>query len=404
MINDILVESFPDVVNVGLHRRHGGDARRGRGSEARLGAAMIRDFYGPFKKRSTRSWRRSQSYRGTPRRGDRHRLREVRQAHGQEARPLRLLPRLHGLPRLPEHPLHPPGQVPAARLRRATSSRRRRAKGRGREFYGCTNYPDCDFITYNKPTNSYCPKCGWFLVEKFDKKRGSHKACINPACDYLHSQEDEHVSGRLRRTSPTSAPCGRSRPRTVASYREDLRAVRGVVPAAAAAPLETATPRGRPRLRRRPRRATARRRSSVNRALSAVKGSTATSCASAAPANPAKDVEVLPLARPLPDFLFEERDGRLHRPAPDDGLRRRRATGPCSRPSTARAAASPSSRACTRVRCRPRRRPRPRHRQGLQGADRVPVRPRPSTRSGRGCPPDGHGSGRGATAPRRTSS
>jgi DNA topoisomerase-1 len=29
------------------------------------------------------------------------------------------------------------------------------------------------------------------MVEKYDKRNGSHKACINPACDYLHSGDEE---------------------------------------------------------------------------------------------------------------------------------------------------------------------------------------------------------------------
>ena len=66
----------------------------------------------------------------------------------------------------------------------------RKSKGRGREFYGCTNYPTCSFISHFKPIDQYCPQCGWFLVEKFDKKNGSYKSCINPDCDYLHSAED----------------------------------------------------------------------------------------------------------------------------------------------------------------------------------------------------------------------
>ena len=67
----------------------------------------------------------------------------------------------------------------------------RKTKGRGKEFYGCTNYPDCDFLTHFKPLKQDCPKCGWFLVESKDKKNGEHKTCINPDCDYLHSTEDE---------------------------------------------------------------------------------------------------------------------------------------------------------------------------------------------------------------------
>jgi DNA topoisomerase-1 len=67
----------------------------------------------------------------------------------------------------------------------------RKNRGRGKEFYGCTNYPECDFISHYKPINQSCPQCGQFLVEKYDKKNGYHKACINPECDYLHSDEEE---------------------------------------------------------------------------------------------------------------------------------------------------------------------------------------------------------------------
>jgi len=69
----------------------------------------------------------------------------------------------------------------------------RKTKGRGKDFYGCTNYPECDFISHYKPIKQNCPKCGFFMVEKYDKKNGAHKVCINPDCDYLHSV-DAHES------------------------------------------------------------------------------------------------------------------------------------------------------------------------------------------------------------------
>jgi len=62
-------------------------------------------------------------------------------------------------------------------------------KGRRKKFYGCSNYPECNFKTLYKPSNSLCPKCGWFLVEKYDKKTGHRKLCINPDCDHLHSSQ-----------------------------------------------------------------------------------------------------------------------------------------------------------------------------------------------------------------------
>lgn len=71
----------------------------------------------------------------------------------------------------------------------------KRSQGkRGKVFYGCTNYPDCDFISYFPPTNIKCPKCGYFLVEKEDKKRGEYKACPNPECGYLHIRKEDDKS------------------------------------------------------------------------------------------------------------------------------------------------------------------------------------------------------------------
>jgi DNA topoisomerase-1 len=63
-------------------------------------------------------------------------------------------------------------------------------RGKGKKFYGCVNYPECDFLTPFLPLpGQNCPKCGWFLVEKYDKRNGSHKGCINPDCGWLHSGE-----------------------------------------------------------------------------------------------------------------------------------------------------------------------------------------------------------------------
>jgi DNA topoisomerase-1 len=74
----------------------------------------------------------------------------------------------------------------------------RKTRGRGKEFYGCTNYPECDFISHFRPINQNCPKCGRFMVEKYDKKNGAHKACINPDCDYLHSAETEEEAAPVK--------------------------------------------------------------------------------------------------------------------------------------------------------------------------------------------------------------
>ncbi len=55
----------------------------------------------------------------------------------------------------------------------------RRSK-KGRVFYGCSNWPKCDFVTWDKPTDDNCPKCGKSLF----KTAGSVKHCLNDGCDY----------------------------------------------------------------------------------------------------------------------------------------------------------------------------------------------------------------------------
>lgn len=61
-----------------------------------------------------------------------------------------------------------------------------RKSKKGRKFYGCDRYPECDFISWDKPIARKCPKCGNMLVEKKSKKNGTTVQCSN--CDYAESQ------------------------------------------------------------------------------------------------------------------------------------------------------------------------------------------------------------------------
>lgn len=54
---------------------------------------------------------------------------------------------------------------------------------KGKVFYGCENYPNCDFALWDKPTGEICPECGSLLVHRKNRK-GSLTKCSNPECDY----------------------------------------------------------------------------------------------------------------------------------------------------------------------------------------------------------------------------
>jgi DNA topoisomerase-1 len=65
-----------------------------------------------------------------------------------------------------------------------------RKSRRGKVFFGCSNYPDCDFVLWNRPVEETCPTCGApFLVEKITKKHGRRLVCTNEDCDYARSEE-----------------------------------------------------------------------------------------------------------------------------------------------------------------------------------------------------------------------
>lgn len=53
---------------------------------------------------------------------------------------------------------------------------------KGRRYYGCTNYPECDFMTWQLPSNKKCPDCGGVLVHK-----GSKLVCLDEKCGYVET-------------------------------------------------------------------------------------------------------------------------------------------------------------------------------------------------------------------------
>ncbi len=58
---------------------------------------------------------------------------------------------------------------------------------KGRKFYGCENNPECDFISWNKPTGELCPVCGSPLVIKGSKNTA---LCSNTECGYVKTDKE----------------------------------------------------------------------------------------------------------------------------------------------------------------------------------------------------------------------
>ena len=54
---------------------------------------------------------------------------------------------------------------------------------KGRRYYGCINNPECDVMTWQKPSDKLCPKCGNMLLE-----RGNKLVCMDNACGYIEEK------------------------------------------------------------------------------------------------------------------------------------------------------------------------------------------------------------------------
>ena len=55
---------------------------------------------------------------------------------------------------------------------------------KGRKYFGCENNPECDVMTWQKPSNERCPKCGGMMLEK-----GSKLVCADNTCGYIEKKE-----------------------------------------------------------------------------------------------------------------------------------------------------------------------------------------------------------------------
>lgn len=59
---------------------------------------------------------------------------------------------------------------------------------KGRKYYGCINNPECDFMSWQKPSAVRCKECGGYMVEK-----GKKLVCADKECGYVTDKEEEKV-------------------------------------------------------------------------------------------------------------------------------------------------------------------------------------------------------------------
>ena len=64
---------------------------------------------------------------------------------------------------------------------------------KGRKFYGCKNYPECTFVSWDKPVAEKCPVCGSYMTLKESRKNGSWYLCSNESCRHREKAPEEET-------------------------------------------------------------------------------------------------------------------------------------------------------------------------------------------------------------------
>lgn len=64
----------------------------------------------------------------------------------------------------------------------------KRKSKRGKVFYGCEKYPECSFVSWDRPAKEKCPKCGAMMVHKTGRS-GNYTACTGEGCGYISRPE-----------------------------------------------------------------------------------------------------------------------------------------------------------------------------------------------------------------------
>ena len=72
---------------------------------------------------------------------------------------------------------------------------------RGRVFYGCKNYPDCQTAYWNLPVEAVCPECGRHMVEKTGRNDTRTIICENKECPTNQKKEEKPKRGRRKSTN-----------------------------------------------------------------------------------------------------------------------------------------------------------------------------------------------------------
>ncbi len=192
LVNDLLVQYFSDLLQVEFTSNMEG--RLDAVAENKLNwVHLLRDFYEPFRNSVEDARERLVSYKG---------ITDVETDYVCDKCGRKMVKKLgkygfflacSGFPECRNTLSFPYGKCPREGCDGFIIERKTKKR---RTFYGCSHYPDCDFMIWDKPLEEPCPSCGSILVLK-EKDGVRHKVCLRESCGYEAPVDEEKKDGVL---------------------------------------------------------------------------------------------------------------------------------------------------------------------------------------------------------------
>lgn len=180
MVNSILMASFPDILDVNFTaemEQKLDDVEESKDNWSQ----MIGEFYWPFKEQADKVMSTLESVRGSMDEETEYKCELCGRPMMKKLGRFGHFLACSGFPECKNTQSVPFCRCPVPGCSGLIVARKKRG-GKSKEFYGCTNYPECSFICNQKPTDKLCPDCGYFMVERYEKERGTFYSCSNTEC------------------------------------------------------------------------------------------------------------------------------------------------------------------------------------------------------------------------------
>ena len=178
VVNDMMTRSFPDIVDIQFTAEMETKLDQVESGEAEW-HKVITDFYGPFEKTLEAAEATIEKVKVED---------EVSDVPCEKCGAMMVYKmgrfgRFLACPRFPEC-RHTQAILKALDVPCPDCGRKliERVSRKGRKFYGCEKYPECQFVSWDMPVSDLCPNCGGRMVQKRSHKGEIMHVCVNETC------------------------------------------------------------------------------------------------------------------------------------------------------------------------------------------------------------------------------